>query len=369
MADHQIPFFGVAREFAAHRQEMMARIEAVLSSGQVLQGKEIPSLESRMAKLAGRKYAVAVNSATDALFFALLASGIQPGDEVLVPDFTFIASASCVSRLGAVPVFVDVDNTYNLDLKQAVAQLTPQTKAMVYVHLYGQMGDPETVEGFAQEHGLVLIEDAAQAISGSYGGRPAGSLGQASCFSFDPTKPVSAPGSAGMLLTDDLGIATHVQWLRYHGRAQDRRFVTLGYNSQMPSLTAAVLDLKLDHAAAWLARRREIAHFYIDRLSGLDLVTPGEQPNAVHVYHKFVIRSSERDALRSHLAEHNVQVQVHYPLPLHRQPCFSNLPHDDTLYPTSLAFSGTVLSLPIHPFLSDAEVETVVDAIRQFYDR
>ena len=366
MMDHQIPFFGVAREFAAHGHAIMERIEAVLSSGQVLQGGQIPELESRLAALAQRKYAVAAGSATDALYFALTASGVQPGDEVLVTDFSFIASASCIVRLGGVPVFVDVDDTYNIDLEKAALRVTPRTRAMIFVHLYGQMGDPAKVEAFAERHGLILIEDAAQAIGASAGGRPAGSLGKASCFSFDPTKPISAPGSGGALLTDDLDVASQVRRLRYHGSAEDKSFVLIGYNSQMPSLTAAVLDYKLDHAQEWLARRREIARYYIDRLSDLDLTMPIEQPDTTHIYHKFVMRSPRRDELRSFLIEHQVQAVVHYSRPLHRQPCFAQFECDDALYPRSLGFSQTVLSLPIHPFLSDAEIETVVSTIRSF---
>jgi len=367
MAKESIPFFGVAREFAAYRHEILARIEDVLSSGQVLQGKPIADFENRVASLIDRKHAIAVGSCTDALYFALLAAGIRPGDEVLVTDFSFIASASCIARLGAVPVFVDVDNTYNMDLEKAAALVTKKTRAMVFVHLYGQMSDPVKIETFAQEHGLILVEDAAQAIGAGFNGRPAGSLGLLSCFSFDPTKPISAPGSGGMVLTDDDVMADRVRRLRYHGKAGDGRFVEIGYNSQMPTLTAAVLDFKLEHNAEWLARRRAIAQYYIDCLSDLELVLPVEQVGAVHIYHKFVVRSTRRDELRARLAESGIQTMIHYPQPLHRQPCFAQWSYDDRYYPMSLAYASTVLSLPIHPFLTDAEVEAVVDAIKAFY--
>jgi dTDP-4-amino-4,6-dideoxygalactose transaminase len=364
VSESTIPFFGIAREFAVHRHEIMTRIEDALATGQALQGEPVFEFETRMATLGGRKHGMAVNSCTDALFFALKAAGVQPGDEVLVTDFTFVASASCIARLGAIPVFVDVDDTYNMDLEKAAALITPKTKVMVFVHLYGQMMDPDRLETFARQHDLILVEDAAQAIGAMFNGRPAGSLGLVSCVSFDPTKPVSAPGSGGIVLTDDPGIAARVRLLRYHGKAPTGEFVEIGYNSQMPTLTAAVLNFKLDHNAEWLDRRREIAAYYIDRLSELGLVVPVEQPGSLHIYHKFVVRTSKRDTLMSDLTQHNIQVRIHYSKPLHQQPCFSQTNYPDDWYPKSLSFSQTVLSLPIHPFLSDAEVEAVVGAIR-----
>jgi len=236
----RIPFFGTTREFLAHRAPIMERIERSLETGRMLQGEAVPDLERRVATQVGRRYAVAVNSCTDGLFFALRASGLEPGDEVLVPNLSFVATASSVVRASAVPVFVDVDDSYNLSLDAARERVTPRTRAIVFVHLYGQMGDARRIETFARDHGLILIEDAAQAFGASFAGRNAGSLGSASCLSFDPTKPISAVGSGGMVLTDDGEIAARVRRLRYHGRGPDGDFVELGFNSQMSTLVAAV---------------------------------------------------------------------------------------------------------------------------------
>jgi dTDP-4-amino-4,6-dideoxygalactose transaminase len=363
----KIPFFGATREFSAHSEEYMARIAEVLSTGQVLQGPDIVMLERRMAALVGRRHGVAVNSCTDALYFALLAAGVQPGDEVLVTDFSFIASASCIVRLQAVPIFVDIRNTYDMDLERVAAAITPKTRAMILVQLFGQMSDPVHVEQFTREHDLILIEDAAQALGASFRGRYAGSIGLASCFSFDPTKPISAPGSGGMILVDDDVLANHLRRLRYHGRDCFGQYLDLGYNSQISTLGAAVLAAKLDHNDAWLARRRTIASYYSDRLSTLDLVFDSERPGGTHIYHKYVLGVPRRDALRAHLENHGIPTMVYYPCPLHRLPCFAGYGYEDRHYPMALSLSQAVVALPIHPFLTDTEVDAIVTAIKRFY--
>jgi len=364
----KIPLFSAGREFTAHRDAILARIEAVLATGEVVGGKAVTALEARLAALAGRRHAVAVNSGTDALHYALTAAGVGPGDEVLVTDFSFVSSASAIALAGARPVFVDVDGSYNMDLEAAARQVTSRTRAVVVVHLYGQMSDPARWEAFARAHNLILIEDAAQAIGASFAGRAAGSLGLVSGFSFNSTKTVSAPGGGGAVLTDDDAIADRTRRLRYHGKAPDGLFAELGHNSLMPTLTAAVLDFKLDHDAAWLARRREIAAHYRERWADRDaLVLPRETPGAVHIYHKFVVAGPRRDALAAHLAASGIEAKVHYARPLHREPVFNGRgQHDDRLYPNALHFAATVLTVPSHAMLSDAEVETITDAVRSF---
>lgn len=366
MSTATIPFFGTQREFACHRQEIMAHIEKTLASGQALQGPEVADFECRMAALSGRGQGVAVNSCTDALFFALRAAGIQPGDEILVTDFSFIASASCIGRLGAKPVFVDVDETYNMDLEKAALLISAKTRGLVFVHLYGLMSDPKDVEAFTDRHDLILIEDAAQAVGATFQSRAAGSLGKISCISFDPTKPLSAPGSGGIALTDDSEAAAQIRRLRYHGKTGGGEFSEMGYNSQMPSLTAAVLNVKLKLNAVWMGRRRSIAEYYMETLSDLDIGLPVETKGAVHIYHKFVIRTPDRDSLKAFLSQKGIQTMIHYQLPLHRQPCFSSSPYRDADYPNTMSFSKTVLSLPIHPFLTDAEVEVIAHTVRKW---
>jgi dTDP-4-amino-4,6-dideoxygalactose transaminase len=303
------------------------------------------------------------------LHYALLAAEIGPGDEVLVTDLSFVASASAISLTGATPVFVDVDDTYNTDLSLAETKVTKKTRAIIFVHLYGQMSDPARIEAFARAHGLILIEDAAQAIGASFNGRPAGTLGLASCLSFNSTKTVSAPGGGGMVLTNDDAVAEGVRRLRYHGKATNGHFEELGYNSLMPTLTAAVLSIKLDHDEAWMARRRQIARYYHDRLAGIDgdFVLPAEMPGAVHNYHKFVVRSARREALRIFLQQRGIEAKVHYPLPLHREPCFEKYAYPDVQFPRAVRYSDTVLTLPVHAYLTDAEVDTIADVVREFY--
>ena len=363
-----VPFYGVAREFARYRAEYMGRIEAVTASGRMLQGPQVEELEGRVADLTGRSRAVAVNSCTDALFFALLAVGVTPGDEVLVTDFSFAASATCILRAGARPVFVDITKEHTLDLERAHSLVTPRTRAMVFVHLYGRMAYPDPVEQFARYHGIALVEDAAQALMARSGKRAAGSMGAASCVSFDPTKIVGAPGSGGVLLTDDEDIASVARQLRYHGQGSNKGFDQLGYNSQMPSLTAALLTLKLDYAEAWLGRRREVAARYIESLSDVDALTlPADHADAPHTYHKFVVRAESRDGLQARLDSAGIETGVHYRTPLHREPVFGRGVAEDRDFPRAIQAADSVLSLPIHPFLTDDEVERVAGAVAGFY--
>jgi dTDP-4-amino-4,6-dideoxygalactose transaminase len=368
--DPKLSFFGLDREFQAYQREYLRCIEEVLASGQLLQSHHVTALEARLARMNHRQFAVAVNSCTDGLYFALRAAGIHPGDEVLVSTWSFVASASCICRAGAVPVFVDVDHTYHMDLQRAAAAITPRTRGLIVVHLYGLMADPLPVEAFAKAHDLILIEDAAQALGASHQEVPAGSLGMASCLSFDPTKVLGAPGCGGMVLTDHADIATRVRRQRYHGKGPEGWFGEFGVNSQMSALTASLLDRKLEYQPEWLSRRRAIADAYFGGLSDLapKLVLPKEEPGTAHIYHKFVLRTSRRDALRAHLDAAGIPTLIHYPNPLHQQPCFRELRRwEDKNYPNACAFAQAVLSLPIHPFLRQHEVGRIIEQIQQFF--
>ncbi len=296
-----IPFFAGAREMAAHGAAYLGAMAEALAGGQALQGPEVAAFEERLAERCGREHAVAVGSGTDALFFALAAHGIGAGDEVLVPAFSFIATASCIVRAGARPVFADVDEAGLLDLEAAAGLCSPRTRAVIAVQLYGQMLEPAALEAFAAQRGLILVEDAAQAFGAAAAGRRAGSVGQASCLSFDPTKTIAAPGSGGAVLCDDAALAARLRRLRWHGRDAQGRFAELGYNSQLPTASAAALLVKLGLDQAWTERRRAIATAYDAALAGTAAHPMPVVPGASHVFHKYVVRvpAARRDGLRA----------------------------------------------------------------------
>jgi dTDP-4-amino-4,6-dideoxygalactose transaminase len=354
-----IPFFAAAREYAAHGQDWIELIAGVLAGGQTLQGPAVEAFETALGAAVGRAHAVAVGSGTDALFFALRALGIGEGDEVLVPAFSFIASASCVLRAGARPVFVDIDEDYLIDLDRARTLAGPPTRAIIAVDLFGQMVEPRALEAFAAAAGIVVIEDAAQALGAESAGRRAGSVGVVSCVSFDPTKPLAAPGSGGALLCDDDALAARARALRWHGRGADGRHHELGYNSQLPETAAAVLGWKLGQEPAWCARRRQIAASYDAALSGTALEQPRRDEGLRHAFSKYVLRCRARDELRAALHAAGVPTRVHYPRPLHHEPLFAS----QVSRPVAERASAEVLSLPIHAFLHDDEVAQVCAAL------
>jgi dTDP-4-amino-4,6-dideoxygalactose transaminase len=357
-----IPFFAGERTWAEHGERHLALMGAALAGGRALQGEPVAAFEAALCARTGRRHTIAVGSGTDALFFALAAAGVRPGDEVIVPAVSFIASASCVLRVGATPVFVDVDDHLLLDLAAAREAVGERTRAVIAVDLYGQMVDPVAAESFAAEHGLVLIEDAAQAVGAEAGGRAAGAVGRASCLSFDPTKTVAAPGSGGAVLCDDDETAAAVRRLRWHGRDTAGAYTGLGFNSQLPSAAAAILADKLGLDATWTARRRVIAARYDAALAGGGATPVGVGGGRTHVFHKYVVRSPRRDAVRAALQAAGVPTLVHYATPLADQPLFADVARRMPC-PRAAAACGAVLSLPIHAYLTDAEVDRVCAAV------
>lgn len=356
-----LPFFAAAREWEALRGELLPRIEAVLASGRVLQGPAVPAFEAELAAWVGRREAVAVASGTDALAFALLALGIGAGDEVLVPALSFVATASCVLRVGARPVFGDVDHDGLLDLGAAQSRVSPRTRAVIAVGLYGRLHDPGALAAFGRSHGLAVIEDAAQSLSAAgSSGRRSGALGDVSCCSFDPTKTLSAPGSGGALLTDDPALASRVRALRWHGRDADGAYASVGFNSQLPTVAAEVLSRKLREQGAWRTRRAVIAARWAAAASAAGLGAPSLDPG--HAWSKFVVRcrADQRASVRARFEALGVPTLVHYPRPLHRQPVFAAC--DLAPCPVADRLAGEVLSLPLHAMLTDGEVERVAEA-------
>ena len=365
----QIPFFDLQRQFASMREDVLAAMTRVCNSQHFILGPEVSAFESEIAAAIGVRHAVGVSSGTDALIVAMMALGIGPGDEVIVPAFSFVATGAAVVRVGATPVFVDVDaQTLTIDVGKTRAAITSRTKAIMPVHLYGLCAD---VDGLAEAgRGIPVIEDAAQAIGALHHGRPAGALGVAGCFSFFPTKNLGAFGDAGLVTSMDESLAAHVKLLRTHGARAKYIHREVGGNFRLDALQAAVLRAKLPHLGEWNARRRENAlryqQLFADRRLTDRLGLQCEPPGSTHVYHQFVIRVPNRDALRAHLSDRGVGTEVYYPVPLHRQECFAAFTRDAVACPNADAAAREVLALPIFPELTSDEQRYVVDAIAEF---
>lgn len=362
-----IPQIDLTRQHAALRAELLEAVERVLGSSRFILGPEGKALEAEVAALCGVRHGVGVASGTDALHLALRALGVGPGDEVITPAFSFVASASAVLHAGARPVFVDIDlQTFALDPGQVERAVTPRTRALVPVHLYGHPADMDPLMAIARRHGLAVIEDAAQAIGAAYGRRPVGSFGDLACLSFYPTKNLGACGDAGMVVTDREELALRVRRLRDHGSREKYQHAELGYSSRLDELQAALLRVKLRHLSEWTAARRKLAGRYSALLRDLPLTLPRELPPARHVYHHYTIRFGKRDALAKALGELGVGTALHYPLPIPGQPLFRDLGGlTEAQCPRAWQASREVLSLPCFPELTEAEIDTVAQAVRR----
>lgn len=346
-------------QIGAEEREAVLR---VLESGQLAQGKVVGEFERAFAAVAGTKEAVAVANGTASLHLALLAHGVGPGDEVIVPSFTFIASANSVLFTGARPVFADIDPaTYTMDVEHAASLITPRTKAIMPVHLYGQPADLGPLMELAQQHGLALIEDAAQAHGATYGGRPVGSFGTGS-FSFYPTKNITS-GEGGMVTTDDPALAAKLRMLRQHGMNRQYFHEILGFNLRLTDLHAAVGLAQVGKLKEWTAARQANAAFYDSQLPAE--VRPARRPNSTHVYHQYTLRMpGDRDRAVELLAERGVQARVYYPLCIHQQPLYVELGYRDVL-PHSEAATHQVISIPVYPSLTEAERTQVAQAVNE----
>jgi dTDP-4-amino-4,6-dideoxygalactose transaminase len=358
-----IPFLDLARQHRALKAELLGAVERVLDSSHFVLGGEGRALEVELAALAGVRHGVGVGSGTDALRLALSAVGVRPGDDVITPAFSFVASASTIVMAGARPVFVDIDpTTYALDPEALEGALTPRTRAIVVVHLYGHPAPIDRLVEIARRHGVAVVEDAAQAIGATWDGRPIGGWGDVACLSFYPTKNLGACGDGGMLVTDRDDVAEHLRRLRHHGDRGRYEHVELGYCSRLDDVQAAMLRVKLARLAAWTERRRQLAARYREGMAGLPLGLPLEAARARHVYHVFTVRHPQRDALAKVLADLGVGTLVHYPRAVPEQPLFG---HDArTPWPHAWRAAREVLSLPCYPEMTDAEVDGVVTAVR-----
>ncbi len=350
------------------REALLAAVTRVCDSQRCILGEEVMALERELAAYLGVGLALGVSSGTDALVAALMALEIGAGDDVITPTFSFFASAGSVVRVGARPVFVDIDpHTYNLDVEAVARAITPRTKAIMPVHLYGQAADMTALMALARTHGLAVIEDAAQAIGARDGGSAVGGIGTIGCFSFYPTKNLGAFGDGGLVTTNDAALADRLRLLRDHGQQPKYHHALVGGNFRLDAIQGAVLRVKLPHLAAWTEGRRRNAARYraLFAAAGLeDLVgLPYERPDAYHIYNQFVVQVPERDRVREHLAARAIGTEVYYPVPFHRQACFAALGHPHDGFPHADAAAARVLALPIYPELADDQLQQVVAAI------
>jgi dTDP-4-amino-4,6-dideoxygalactose transaminase len=360
-----IPQIDLGRQHAALRAELMDATARVLDSCRFILGPEGQALERELADLGGARHGVGTGSGTDALLLALKAVGVAPGDEVITSAFSFVASATTIVMAGATPVFVDVEpGTFNLDPARVARAITPRTRAIVPVYLYGQMAAMDVLGDLARAHGLAMVADAAQAVGASYAGRAVAAWADATTLSFYPTKNLGACGDGGMVLTTREDVAERVRLLRDHGAPRRYTHVELGGCSRLDELQAALLRVKLKRLPQWNERRRAIARHYDAALGGLPLGLPEERPPAHHIYHQYTVRSAKREALAAALAGLGVGTSVHYPSTIPAQPVFSQ-PNADRDFPVATQAAAEVLCLPCFPELLDPEVGQVVDAIKR----
>jgi dTDP-4-amino-4,6-dideoxygalactose transaminase len=360
----KIPLLDLVAQYHSIKDEMDDAVLEVLESGRFILGPNVSALEQEVAAYLGVKHAVGVASGTDALLIALRAAGVGPGDEVIVPTYSFFATVGTVLTLGARPVFVDIHpETYLMDVAAIETVITPKTKVIIPVHLYGQPADMDEVMGIAREHGLKVIEDNAQAFGAEYRGMKTAAIGDIGCLSFFPSKNLGAYGDGGMVTTNDDEIAEKVRKLRVHGWKKKYFPEMLGYNSRLDEMQAAVLRVKLKHLDAWNARRAEIAHEYSRHLCTLGLRTPVEAPGRTHVYHLYMVAFEERDAVQQGLKEAGIASEVYYPQPLHlAAPCRA-LGTREGQFPVSEKCSRTLLALPIYPELTGAQMEEMLATV------
>lgn len=361
-----VPFFDLQRLHHEIREPLEAAFKRVLDSGWFILGPEVEAFEAEFAEYCGVRHCVGVGNGLDALHLSLLAYGIGPGDEVVVPSNTFIATWLAVSRCGARPVPVDpCARTHNIDPDALAAALTPRTRAIIPVHLYGQPADMDPINAFARRHGLVVIEDAAQAQGARYKGRRVGSLGDAAGTSFYPGKNLGALGDGGAILTNDPVIADKVRLLRNYGSRSKYRHEDTGHNTRLDEMQAAFLRVKLAFLDKWNSRRRELAKIYSRELQDVALVVPFSPDWAEPVWHLFVVCSPERDALLKHLEERGISSIIHYPTPPHLQACYAS--YASCKLPIAERLASTVLSLPMSPYLIEEELACVVEGIRSYF--
>jgi len=373
-----VPLLDINRDNRPHRQEFIEALTEVVDSGRFLFGPDVVDLEKEVAHYSQADHAVGCASGSDALLLALMALGVGPGDEVIVPSFTFFASVSCITRLGATPIFADIrPDTFNVDTNHLESLITDRTRAVIPVHLFGQCAEIDRICQIAGDRDIPVIEDAAQAIGAAYHSRPAGSWGLVGCFSFYPTKNLGGMGDGGMMTSCDESMADRLRLFAGHGMRPRYYHQVVGINSRLDTFQAAVLRVKFRHLGDAIEKRSAIANRYMEcfndqKLVGDDLLTmPYVDPNAFHVWNQFSIRVArgQRDAMRAHLADQGVGSEIYYPVPMHRQECFEYLGIDGSSLPETERAAQEILNLPIFPGLTEGEQDRVVESVASFYQQ
>lgn len=377
-----VPLLDLRGQYSNLRTEIREVIDKICDAQTFILGPEVDAFEKEVAKYSGASFGVGVSSGTDALLVAMMALNVGPGDEVITSPYTFFASASTVARLGAKPVFVDIDPiTYNINSEEIESKISSRTKAIIPVHLYGQCAQMDKIMGIAKKHGLAVIEDACQAIGSEHKGERAGSIGTMGCFSFFPSKNLGGFGDAGMVTTNDQGLSDLLKALRMHGSVKQYYHHYLGGNFRLDALQAGILRVKLKHLEAWAQKRRQNADFYRKAFFDAGIIgdyasynqgksfvcLPSDASDGRHIYNQFVIRAKRRDELMKYLQDRKVGCQIYYPLSLHLQPCFEYLGGKVGDFPESEKASKETLALPIYPELSNEQLSYVVTTIKSFY--
>lgn len=363
----KVPFLDLSLQHKALREQALAALAATYDATRFCLGKDVEDFEKNFAATLGYPRALALNSGTSPLHIACMIAGFGPGDEVIVPPFTFISSAWGINYVGATPRFVDVEeSTFNLDPARLEAAITPRTKGIIVVHLFGQPARMDEIMAIARKHNLFVIEDCAQAVGAKYKGTPVGTFGEVGTFSFYPTKNLGGCGEGGALVAKRDEVFTKARHIRVHG--SDRRYYhdIVGGNFRMDGFQGALLNVKLPHLATWTARRQEIAKRYLAEIKLADVILPAQPDYGQSVFHQFTIRHPRRDALREHMARHDVGTDMIYPVPLHRQKCYADLGYGEGSFPVAEKSAATCISLPIFPELTDAQVGCVIESINRF---
>ncbi len=361
-----VPYIDLQAQYRSLKPDIDAAIAGVVESGQYVLGPAVEAFEKDFARYCSAGEAIATSSGTSALHLALLAAGIGPGDEVITVPYTFAATVAAILYAGATPVFVDIEpESFCMDVTTIEARITPRTRAILPVHLYGHPVDMDPILDIARRHRLVVIEDACQAHGAEYKGRRVGAIGDIGCFSFYPVKNLGAMGEGGAAVTNSSEYAGTLRLLRSWGEKTRYEHLLKAFNYRMDAIQGAVLGVKLKHLDAWTEQRRSRARLYTRTLAGTSAVTPGERGNVRHVYHLYVVRLANRDAWRARLGAAGIGTGVHYPIPLHLQPAYQDLGYRRGDFPVSEAVAAEVLSLPMFPELTDQQVGAVADAIRQ----